>query len=165
MQQNKIQSINTQYKNNRLFQLPGHLLSYVYSFDPTFREQLQTKEFHLQILAMSGESYRIINKYLKGFFSEGYIWINTYGVFTTIPNFTMNNMPVHREYKFEAYLDEEKECIGFYLLPCSEINFEEIEEKRYDGFLTHDGEYDDPTYIGVQTHRLGKLLHLYVDDV
>ena len=152
-------------QNNRLFQLPGHLLSYVYSFDPTFRDQIKTKEFHLELLEMSGESYRIIYTYLKGFFAEGYIWFNSYGVFTTVPNFTMQNMQVHRKYNLETYLDTDNERICFNFSPPEETDFESIISQRCDGFLTHDAEYGDPTYIGVQTNRMGKLLHLYVDDI
>lgn len=155
-----------QRNNNRLFNLPRDLLSYIYSFDPTFSDQLKTERFHLEVLATSGEGHRIISQYLEEFFSEGYTWINLYGVFSTAENFNMFHMKVYNEYKLVTYLEMDKKRICFNLLPnITRKDFKPIVSKRCDGFLTNDGEYYDPTYLGVQTNRLGKLTHLYVDDM
>jgi hypothetical protein len=152
-------------QTNRLFDLPSNLLSYIYSFDPTFRNQIKTTEFHLELLDTSGEGHRIIYEYLQEFFSESYIWINEYGVFTKAENFTMKNMKVYKEYKLITYLDMEKNRICFDLLPPTKNCFKPIVSKRCDGFLTNNGECNDNTYLGVQTNRLGKLTYLYVDDI
>jgi hypothetical protein len=90
-----IQQTNNNNRNiNRLFNLPSMLLSHIYSFDPTFSDQVKTERFHLELLERSGEGQRIIREYLEEFFSEGYKWINIYGVFSTDEDFYMKNMKV-----------------------------------------------------------------------
>lgn len=156
---------NNNNDRNRLFNLPSVLLSYIYSFDSTFSDQLKTTEFHLELLATSGEGHRIISKYLEEFFSEGYKWINIYGIFSTDEDLYMSNMKVYNEYKLVTYLEMDKKRLCFKLLPnITRKDFKPIVTNRCDGFLTNDGGYYDPTYLGVQTNRLGKLTHLYVDD-
>ena len=151
--------------NNRLFNLPSVLLSHIYSFDSTFSDQVKTERFHLELLDSSGEGQRIISAYLEEFFSEGYKWINIYGVFSTDEDLYMNNMKVYNEYKLVTYLEMDKKRICFKLLPnITRKDFKPLVTNRCDGFLTNDGGYYDPTYLGVQTNRLGKLTHLYVDD-
>jgi hypothetical protein len=153
-------------QTNRLFNLPSNLLSYIYLFDSTIRDQYKTTEFHLELLEKSGEGHRIIREYLEEFFSEGYTWINNYGAFTRDENINLVNMKVYREYRLVTYLEMDKKRICFNLLPnITGKDFKPIVCKRCDGFLTNNGNYNDPTYLGVQTNRLGKLTYLYVDDV
>lgn len=153
-------------KNNRLFNLPSNILSYVYSFDSTFSDHLKTVDFHLRLLDASGEGHRIIREYLEEFFSEGYKWINIYGIFTRDEELIMHHMKVYSEYKLVTYLEMDKKRICFNIFPNNtRKDFKPLNTNHCDGFLTFNGEYEDPTYLGVKTIRIGKLIHLYVDDV
>lgn len=149
---------------NRLFKLPPNVLSYIYSFDQTFTKTFKTDEFHLELLYKSGGADRIIQKYLDEFFSQNFIWINYYGLFCTSGTIKMKNMEVYKNYKLITKMDKKNRRICFNIIPV-DCQDDETFIDRCDGFLSHDAHYRDITYIGVETYKLGKMTHLYVDDI
>jgi hypothetical protein len=153
-----------QHSQNRLSQLPSNVLSYIYAFDGTFSDKFKNDEFHLELLYKSGEASRIIKNYIAEFFSQNYIWINYYGLFATTENVQMKNMDVYREYIIITKMDKINKRICFNIRPVGYENDTPLID-RCDGFISHDMDISDVTYLGVETYKLGKMTHLYVDDL
>lgn len=153
-----------QHLQNKLFQLPSNVLSYIYAFDETFSKIFKGDDFHLELIYKSGEANRIIKNYIDEFFSQNFVWINYYGLFTTTENIKMQNMEVYRNYTLITKLDKINRRICFNIKPVDIIN-DDLFIDRCDGFISHDAEYGDATYLGAETYKLGKMIHLYVDDL
>jgi hypothetical protein len=153
---------------SRLSLLPSQVLSYIYSFDGTFRDVFRSGKFDAEILVRSKTAHKIIDDYIQELFADGFIWYNSYGTFG---NPTEERLKLHYYYpKYQLTLiqDDKTNNIYFTIRPGLEEGIEEeLEEgyKRYDGFLTRDAIIEDETYLGIQTYHHGGFLHLFVDDI
>ena len=151
-----------------LFKLPGHLLSYIYSFDGTYQTN-NTPDFRFAILLQSGAAYKLIDQYIQEMFAEDFVWHNNYGTFGN-PNFKRLKL----QYFYTKYIifikhDKKTNIIYFKINPENLVEEDEEDELkdeiRYDGFLTQNATIDDKTYIGVETFQQGGHIHLFVDDL
>jgi hypothetical protein len=148
-----------------LFNLPAHLLSYIYSFDGTYRTNNST-DFRFEILLQSGSAYKRIDQYIQEMFSEDFVWHNNYGTFGNPNEQRLKLQFFYTKYKIIIKHDKKKNIIYFKPKPENlRDEDEELEDIRWDGFLTHNASIDDNTYIGVETFQHGGHIHLFVDDL
>jgi len=147
-----------------LFNLPGYLLSHIYSFDSTYQDPIKSPMFRFEILLQSGNAKRLIDQYIQEMFADNMVWHNNYGTFGLANRKRIKSLSFYSEYKLFITHDTAMNYIYFKIQPLH-IPVGEEDFIRYDGFLTIEEEIDDETYIGVETYQQGGRIHLYVDDI
>lgn len=174
---------------SRLSLLPSQVLSYIYSFDGTFRDVFKSGKFVSEILFRSKTAHKIIDGYIQELFDDGFIWYNDFGTFGNPTEERLNLHYYNLKYQLTLIQDDKTNNIYFTIRPGLEEGLrdecigEEIIDvvrdekrerlreglreghKRYDGFLTRDAIIADETYMGIETYHHGGLLHLFVDDI
>ena len=147
-----------------LFNLPANLLSYIYSFDETYRELMNDLRFRFEILLQSGAARKLINQYIQEMIDDNMVWHNNYGTFGLANKERNKSLSFYSQYKLFILHDTTINYIYFKIQPLhANENADDIE--RYDGFLTIQEELEDETYIGVETYQQGGRVHLFVDDI
>jgi hypothetical protein len=153
-----------------LFNLPSHLLSYIYSFDGTYQTN-NTTDFRFTILLQSGAAHKLIDQYIQEMFAEDFVWHNNYGTFGNPNGQRLKLQYFYTQYKIVIKHDKNTNIIYFKPKPENLAEEDEEDEEdedkdiRWDGFLTHNATIDDKTYIGVETFQQGGHIHLFVDDL
>ncbi len=147
-----------------LFNLPNHLLSYIYSFDGTYCEVMKDLQFRFEILLQSGAAHKLINQYIQEMFDDNMVWHNNYGTFGLANKERVKSLSFYSQYKLFILHETTINFIYFKIQPL-DIEEEDKYFLRYDGFLTIQEELEDETYIGVETYHQGGRLHLFVDDI
>jgi hypothetical protein len=147
-----------------LFSLPSNLLSYIYSFDATYRELMKNLRFRFEILLQSRAAENLINQYIQEMFDYNMIWHNNYGTFGLANRERVKSLSFYSQYKLFILHETRINYIYFKIQPLhANENADDIE--RYDGFLTIQEELEDDTYIRVERYQYGGRLYLFVDDI
>ena len=82
-----------------LFNLPTHLLSYIYSFDNTYRELMKNLRFRFEILLRSGAAHKLIEQYIQEMFHDNMVWHNNYGTFGLANRERSKSLSFYSQYK------------------------------------------------------------------
>ena len=82
-----------------LFSLPSNLLSYIYSFDKTYRELIKDLRFRFEILLQSGAAHKLINQYIQEMIDDNMVWHNNYGTFGLANKERIKSLSFYSQYK------------------------------------------------------------------